>query len=137
MSGPDPGKGLLAPGTRSGAEPVTFSAIDNSGIRSAEILDVTDAANPTVVASEDYNTDAGARCDYTRPRPCPDVRSETLAAPTPIAGHRTLLVRVTDAGGIPRSSRRDVGPMGAGAAPHPEAGGIHSPGSVSQVCHPA
>jgi hypothetical protein len=104
MSGPDPGKGLLAPGTRSGAEPVTFSANDNSGIRRAEIVDVTDAANPTVAASEDYNTssvtDAGDRCDYTRPRPCPDVRSETLAPPTPIAGHRTLLVRVTDAGGL-------------------------------------
>jgi hypothetical protein len=104
ISGPDAGKGLLAAGTRSGAEPVTFSANDNSGIRRVEILDVTDAANPSVVASEDYNTgpntDAGARCDYTRPRPCPDVRNETIAAPTPIAGHRTLLVRVTDAGGL-------------------------------------
>ena len=103
MSGPDPGKGLLAPGTRSGAEPVTFSANDNAGIRRAEIVDVTDAANPSVVASEDYNTgpnsDAGTRCDYTRPRPCPDVKDETIAAPTPIAGHRTLLLRVTDAGG--------------------------------------
>jgi hypothetical protein len=67
ISGPDPSKGLLAPGTRSGAEPVTFSANDNSGIRRAEMVDVTDAANPTVVASEDYNTgpntDAGTRCD--------------------------------------------------------------------------
>lgn len=103
ISGPDAGKGLLAPGTRSGAEPVTFSANDNSGIRRADIVDVTDASNPIVVASEDYNTgpntDAGTRCDYTRPRPCPDVRNETIAAPTPIAGHRTLLVQVTDAGG--------------------------------------
>jgi hypothetical protein len=97
------GQGLLAPGVRSGAEPITFSASDNSGIRLAEIVDVTDAANPSVVASEDYNTgpntDAGTRCDYTRPRPCPDVKNETIAAPTPIAGHRTLLLRVTDAGG--------------------------------------
>ncbi len=97
------GQGLLASGVRSGAKPVTFSASDNSGIRLAEIVDVTDAANPSVVASEDYNTgpntDAGTRCDYTRPRPCPDVKNETIAAPTPIAGHRTLLLRVTDAGG--------------------------------------
>jgi hypothetical protein len=98
------GVGLLAPGVRSGAEPITFSASDNSGIRRAEIVDVTNAADPAVVASEDYNTgpntNAGTRCDYTRPRPCPaDVKNETIAAPTPIAGHRTLLLRVTDAGG--------------------------------------
>ena len=43
------GQGLLAPGVRSGAEPLTFSASDNSGIRLAEIVDVTDAANPSVV----------------------------------------------------------------------------------------
>ena len=82
---------------------MTFSATDNSGIRRAEIVDVTDAANPAVVASEDYNTgpntNAGTRCDYTRPRPCPDVKNETIAAPTPIAGHRTLILRITDAGG--------------------------------------
>ena len=97
------GRGLLAPGVRSGAEPVSFSASDNSGIQRAEIVDVTDAANPAVVATEDYNngpnTDVGTRCDFTRPRPCPDLKDETIAAPTPIAGHRTLLVRVTDAGG--------------------------------------
>ena len=97
------GRGLLAPGVRSGAEPVSFSASDNSGIQRAEIVDVTDAANPAVVATEDYNsgpnTDAVTRCDFTRPRPCPDLKDETIAAPTPIAGHRTLLVRVTDAGG--------------------------------------
>jgi hypothetical protein len=97
------GRGLLAPGVRSGAEPVTFSASDNSGIERADIVDVTDTANPAVVATQDYNsgtnTDAGARCDFTRPRPCPDLKDETIAAPTPIAGHRTLLVRVTDAGG--------------------------------------
>jgi hypothetical protein len=97
------GSGLLASGLRSGDEPVTFSATDNSGIRTSEIIDVTDAANPAVVASEDYNTgpntDAGTRCDYTRPRPCPDLKNETIRAATPIAGHRTLIVRVTDAGG--------------------------------------
>ena len=98
------GQGLLAPGIRSGDEPVTFSASDNSGILRAEIVDVTDAANPSVVASEDYgsgpNTDAGTRCDFTRPRPCPDVKNETIAALTPIAGHRTLILRVSDAAGV-------------------------------------
>jgi hypothetical protein len=59
------GRGLLAPGTRAGDEPVTFSAADNTGIRRAELVDVTNAANPTMVASEDYNagpnTDVGSR----------------------------------------------------------------------------
>src|SRR4051812_18288082 len=50
------GQGLLAAGVRSGAEPITFSASDNSGIRRAEIGDVTNTADPVVVASEDYNT---------------------------------------------------------------------------------
>jgi hypothetical protein len=103
LSAVQAGRGLLAPGTRAGDEPVTLSAADNSGIRRAELVDVTDAANPAVVAAEDYNTgpnnDAGTRCDYTRPRPCPDVKDETIRAQTPIAGHRTLIVRVTDAGG--------------------------------------
>jgi hypothetical protein len=103
MSGVQAGSGLLAPGVRSGDEPVTFNAKDNSGIRRAEIVDVTDTANPVAVASEDYatgpNTDAGTRCDYTRPRPCPDLKDETIAASPAIAGHRTLIVRVTDAGG--------------------------------------
>jgi hypothetical protein len=103
VSGVQAGAGLLALGVRSGSEPVTFSATDNSGIRRSEIVDVTDAGNPAVVASEDYatgpNTDAGTRCDYTRPRPCPDLTNEAIAAPTPLAGHRTLIVRVTDAGG--------------------------------------
>jgi hypothetical protein len=103
MSGVQAGTGLLAAGLRSGGEPVTFSASDNSGIRRAEIVDVTDASNPAVVASEDYNTgpntDAGTRCDYTRPRPCPDLKNQTISASPPIAGHRTLIVRVTDAGG--------------------------------------
>jgi hypothetical protein len=96
-------QGLLAPGLRSGDEPITFSATDNSGIRRAEIVDVTDAAHPVVVASEDYDsgtkTEAGARCDYTRPRPCPDLKNERIAASPAVGGHRTLVVRVADAGG--------------------------------------
>jgi hypothetical protein len=97
------GQGLLAPGLRAGDEPITFSATDNTGIRRAEIVDVTDAAQPVVVASEDYGSgaksDAGARCDYTRPRPCPDLEDEKIAASPAVGGHRTLIVRVADAGG--------------------------------------
>jgi hypothetical protein len=102
LSGPTAGTGILAPGTRSGDEPVTFSAADNVGIRRAELVDVTDAANPSVVAAEDYNSTAtvqNARCSFTKPRPCPDLKNETLAASPAIAGKRTLLVRVTDAAG--------------------------------------
>jgi hypothetical protein len=102
LTPPTAGQGLLAPGTRSGDEPVTFSASDNVGIRRAELVDVTDAANQSVVASEDYNSvasDAKSRCDFTKPRPCPDLTKETIAAPTAIAGKRTLLVRATDAAG--------------------------------------
>jgi hypothetical protein len=63
---------------------------------------VTDAANPSVVASEDYNstpTSQNARCDFTKPRPCPDLKNEALAASPAIAGKRTLLLRITDAAG--------------------------------------
>jgi hypothetical protein len=94
--------GLRAPGTRSGDEPLTFSATDNVGLRRAEIVDVTDAANPHVVAAEDYATTQTAqktRCDFTKPRPCPDLKNETIAASPAIAGKRTLLLRVTDAAG--------------------------------------
>lgn len=96
------GQGLLAPGTRSGDEPVTFNATDNVGIRAAELVDVTDAANPSVVAAKDYTstqTSQNARCDFTRPRPCPDLKNESIAASSAIAGKRTLLLRITDAAG--------------------------------------
>jgi len=86
------------PGTRAGDEPPTFSASDNVGIRRAEIVDVTDAANPRVVATEDYASIQTAQktgCAFTRPRPCPDLKSETIAASPAIAGKRTLLLRVS------------------------------------------
>jgi hypothetical protein len=104
LGAPTAGSGLLAPGTRSGDEPVTFNATDNVGIRRAELVDVTDAANPSVVASKDYNSTAtsqNARCSFTRPRPCPDLKTETIAASPAIAGKRTLLLRVTDAAAQP------------------------------------
>jgi hypothetical protein len=102
LSAPTAGSGLLAPGARSGDEPVTFSASDNVGIRRAELVDVTDAANPAIVGSEDYSTTPTvqkAGCDYSKPRPCPDLKNETIAASPAIVGKRTLLLRVTDAAG--------------------------------------
>lgn len=102
LGAPTAGSGLLAPGIRSGDEPVTFSATDNVGIRRAELVDVTDAANPSVVVAKDYNSTAtsqNARCSFARPRPCPDLKNESIAASPAIAGKRTLLLRVTDAAG--------------------------------------
>jgi hypothetical protein len=102
LTDPTDDVGLRAPGTRAGDEALTFSASDNVGIRRAEIVDVTDAANPGVVATEDYASTRTAQntgCDFTRPRPCPDLKSETIAASPAIAGRRTLLLRVTDAAG--------------------------------------
>jgi hypothetical protein len=55
-----------------------------------------------VVATEDYASIQTAQktdCDFTRPRPCPDLKSETIAASPAIAGKRTLLLRVTDTAG--------------------------------------
>jgi hypothetical protein len=102
LTGPTAGDGLRAPGTRAGDEPLTFTASDNTGIRRAEIVDVTDADNPQVVAAEDYATTQSAqkgKCDYTRTKPCPDLKAEPIAASPAIAGHRTLLLRVTDSAG--------------------------------------
>jgi hypothetical protein len=101
LTGPNP-DGLRAPGVRAGDEPLTFSASDNTGVRRAEIVDVTDADNPQVIAVEDYATTATAqkrKCDYTKTKPCPDLASQTIAASPAIAGRRTLLLRVTDAAG--------------------------------------
>jgi hypothetical protein len=101
LTGPT-GDGLRAPGTRAGDEPLTFTASDNVGIRRAEIVDVTDADVPRVVGAEDYATTQTAqkgRCDFTRTKPCPDLKAETIAASPAIAGRRTILLRVTDSAG--------------------------------------
>ena len=92
LTGPTAGAGLRVPGTRSGDEPLTFSASDNTGIRRAEIVDVTDADDPQVVAAEDYATTQSAqkgKCDYTRTKPCPDLKAETIATARRCPGSRT------------------------------------------------
>jgi len=120
LTGPTDDAGLRAPGTRAGDEALTFSATDNVGIRRAEIVDVTDAANPRVVATEDYASTQTAQktlCDFTRPRPCPDLKSETIAASPAIAGKRTVC-RCT-ASRAPYASRgptsRCAGPVSSSA----------------------
>jgi hypothetical protein len=45
--------------------------------------------------TEDY----AGRCDYSKPKPCPDLKDEKIAASPAIAGRRSLLLRVTDAAG--------------------------------------
>jgi hypothetical protein len=102
LSAPTAGAGLLASGVRSGDEPVTFNATDNVGIRHAELVDVTDATNPAVISAKDYLSTASVantRCSYTKPKPCPDLKNETIAASPAIAGKRTLLLRITDSAG--------------------------------------
>ena len=96
--------GLLAGGQRAGADPVTVSASDNTGIRAVQIVDATDTAAPRVVGGEDYNpgkqrTDRGQTCSYRLAHSCPNLTRETLRASALEAGRRQLLVRVIDTGG--------------------------------------
>jgi 5-hydroxyisourate hydrolase-like protein (transthyretin family) len=95
--------GLLGGGQPTGLEPVRFTSTDNTGVRKAEILDVTDPSNPVAVATEDYSAvlnDKAAGCSIRLARPCPNMAGETIAAPSGVTGGvRKLAVRVTDAGG--------------------------------------
>ncbi len=94
--------GLLAGGPHSGADPITFDASDNGGIRRVEIIDVT-ANGSSVVGAEDYaagaRTDAGATCSFRLRRACPNLKNETVHPTGLPAGRRTLKVRIVDAGG--------------------------------------
>jgi hypothetical protein len=94
--------GLLAGGGRSGSDPVTVTASDNSGIRRVELLDVTNPAAPVSVGYEDYGetrTGANRICDYSLPAPCPALSRETVRATSLGTGARSVVVRVTDTGG--------------------------------------
>jgi hypothetical protein len=94
--------GLLAGGARSGSDPVTLTATDNSGIRRVELIDITNRAAPVTVGVEDYaevRTGANRICDYSQPAPCPTLRRETIRASSLGTGARSVLVRVTDSGG--------------------------------------
>ena len=94
--------GLLAGGSHSGVDPITFDASDNGGIRRVEIIDVTQSGS-RVVGVEDYaagaRTDTGATCSFRLRRACPNLKNETVRPTALAAGRRTLKVRIVDAGG--------------------------------------
>lgn len=99
--------GLLAGGTPTGTEPIRFAASDNAGVRTAEIVDVTNPASPQVVASEDYasvRNDRGTGCSFRLTRPCPNVSGETIASSGITGGRRQISLRITDVGGNQTSS---------------------------------
>jgi hypothetical protein len=87
------GEGLLAPGARTGAEAVGFAATDNTGIRRAELVDVTDPARPRVIGEQP------GLCDFRRPLPCQSLPAGAVAPASQLVGRHTLLVRVSDAAG--------------------------------------
>ncbi len=99
--------GLLAGGPRNGADPVRIvRAADSTGIRRAELIDVTDAAAPRVVGAEDYDTstsgtrtEQGLGCSFRIVKPCPDLNGELITPTSLPAGRRLLAVRVSDSGG--------------------------------------
>jgi hypothetical protein len=94
--------GMLAGGARSGSDPITVSAGDNSGIRKVELIDVSDPAAPAVVGVKDYaidRTSANRICDYSQPAACPVLSREPVRATSLPAGQRALTVRVTDTAG--------------------------------------
>jgi hypothetical protein len=83
--------GLAAGGLVGGSEPLTFDASDGSGIKRAELLDVT--GDPKVVATKDF------ACDYSYAAPCPAGQGAQIAPQQLDGGTRTLQVRLTDAAG--------------------------------------
>ena len=86
--------GLLAGGARSGSDPVTVTASDNSGIRKVELLDVSNPAAPMVVGVEDYTIDRTTRtrsattASPRRARACARDRAGDVAARRPALGAR-------------------------------------------------
>ena len=83
---------LIGPGWHKPDEPLTYTASDNSGIRSA-----------TVNAGSAGATDARA-CDFTYPIPCTNAVSRPLQFSAPVPdGRYPIRLTVTDAAGNARS----------------------------------
>ncbi|MDA0162662.1 carboxypeptidase-like regulatory domain-containing protein [Solirubrobacter ginsenosidimutans] len=99
-----------------GDEPVAFDAADNTGIRRAEVIDVS-SGTAQVVGGRDF------ACDHSYAAPCPlTLSGERIPVNIPSGGQRTLRVRVIDAGDNVAESPafiEDVGgPLnGSGATP--------------------
>jgi len=85
-------EGLLAGGSRHGADPVVVSATDNAGIRRVEILDVT-TGTPVLVGAHNV------ACDVRLARPCPNLRRAAIRPTGLQVGQRTVVVRTIDAAG--------------------------------------
>ena len=68
--------GLNAGGAVGGDEPLTFDATDNSGIKRAEIVDVTPGRRRRSSGRKDF------ACDYSYAAPCP----QATGAPDPPSG---------------------------------------------------
>ncbi len=122
--------GLLTGGPRSGSDPVTLSAADNSGIKAVQLLDVT-AGAPVIVGSEVYDsgatlTDAKAGCSYRLVVPCPPLSGETVRASSLQVGQRRLVVRVLDAAG----NARDAGPFTVDVATPSDRGPLNGAGAT-------
>lgn len=87
------GAGLLVQGPVAGDEPVVFDASDNSGIKTAELVDVTGGGDLQVVGRRDF------ACDFSYAAPCPQTEGAQVAPSGLPAGLRQLRLRLTDAGG--------------------------------------
>ena len=85
--------GLGAGGLVGGEEPLAFDASDNSGIRSAQLVDATPGGPETVVGRKEF------ACDYSYAAPCPQASGAEITPSGLPAGQRLLKVQVTDAGG--------------------------------------
>jgi hypothetical protein len=84
--------GLNAGGIVTGDEPVTFDTSDNTGIKTAQLIDVTPGGLETVVAEKSF------ACDYSYAAPCPQAEGAQIAPSSPLpSGTRQLKLRVADA----------------------------------------
>jgi hypothetical protein len=85
--------GLGTGGLVGGDEPLAFDATDNSGIKSAQLVDATPGGPETVVGRKEF------ACDYSYAAPCPQASGAEITPSGLPAGQRLLKVQVTDAGG--------------------------------------
>jgi hypothetical protein len=122
-SGLAAGTGVLV-----GDEPVTFDASDNSGIKRAEVVDVT--AGETVVGAKDFT------CDYSYAAPCQTtVSGAQVPVSLGVGGKRTLRLRVIDAGGNASDSQPFVADVGGAANGANASNGARLTASFSRSRH--
>jgi hypothetical protein len=107
---------------------VTFDASDNSGIKRAEVVDVT--AGETVVGAKDFT------CDYSYAAPCQTtVSGAQVPVSLGVGGKRTLRLRVIDAGGNASDSQPFVADVGGAANGANASNGARLTASFSRSRH--